>query len=277
MVLRVQNIYGDGLRAFKIFLDKVTRQTLNKISWDFGAKPLDYYYLMQGEDGEGHESFEYPNCLVSVEDIQPVDNVGPIARNAGMNVHFSPHQVMIAENITRDERIIMDKRWMNLMFTVVINVEDVTSMLNYYDLFIGYMPMQYFFYDYKFYTYIEVTPFCEHWNFDTDTIKNVSIRPDATYRYEPEVYYEESPEVTDPSLSPEDEKFNSHLSTQTRDRELGRDIDTVREGYRYFATVEMEPILKLQSIQKQTDKASQKHSIQKEGWFRSTSRNVVKR
>ncbi len=277
VAIRVQNIYGDFLRSFKVFLDRVTRNTLNKIEWNYGAKTLEYYYMMDGGDGHGHESFEFPVALINIDDIQPVDNVGPIARNAGMNVNHSPHQLVIAENLSRDERIILDKRWVTMMTTITINVEDVSSLLNYYDLFIGYMPMQYFFYDYYFYTYIEVTPFCEHWNFDTDDIMNLSIKPpdhkppveaykptgsekdepmdpninqqmDATFKYEPDVHYSEA----DP---------DPHFKTETRERDLGRDQDTVREGYRYFATVKMEPILKLQSIQKQTDKETMKHSL----------------
>jgi hypothetical protein len=43
VALKIQNVYGDFLRSFKIFLDRVTRQSLNKIEWNYGAKPLDYY------------------------------------------------------------------------------------------------------------------------------------------------------------------------------------------------------------------------------------------
>jgi hypothetical protein len=41
--IKVQNVYGDFLRSFKVFLDKVTRNTLNKIEWNYGSKPLEYY------------------------------------------------------------------------------------------------------------------------------------------------------------------------------------------------------------------------------------------
>ncbi len=255
LTMRVQNSYGDALRGFKVFLDKITRNTLEKIEWNYGSKVLEYYYMMNG-----HESFEYPNALVEITDILPVDGVSPIARNAGMRVNRSPHQLVISENYSKTQTVVLDKRWVNLTFTVQINTEDMTSLLNYHDLFMGTCPMNFYFFDYKYYTYVEVTPFVEHWDFNNDDIINVSIRPpniphddqgdhiDSTYRYEPDKHYKEA-------------NPNEHFKTINRDREAGRDIDTVREGYRYFSTVELEPILKVQSIQKQIDKENQKYNL----------------
>ncbi len=250
IAMKIQNIYSDHLRSFKVFLDKVTRGTLNKLEINYGSKTLEYYYMMDGGDGKGNESFEYPNAIVDIQDIQPVDGVSPIARNAGMQINRSPHQVTIAENYTRNESVVLDKRWVNMMLSVQINTEDVTSLLNYHDLFMGYMPLQFFFFDYKMYTYIETTPFTEHWNFESDDIYNVDIRPDQTYRYKPEKYYLESHDHP-----------GKNFDSQARDRELGGDLFTKQEGYRYFSTVEMEPILKLQSMQKQIDKETMKHSL----------------
>ncbi len=255
IALRVQNSYGDSLRAFKVFADRVTRNTLTKIEWNYGSKALEYYYMMNG-----HESFEYPNAIIDIQDIQPVDGVSSIMRNAGMHVNFSPHQNVIAENYSKTETVVLDKRWVNLMFTMQINTEDMASLLNYHDLFMGTCPMNYYFYDYKYYTYVEVTPFVEHWDFNNDNIINVSIRPpgtpqeakgehiDSTFRYEPNTHYKEA-------------NPNEHFKSIPRDRGQGKDQDTVKEGYRYFSTMELEPILKLASIQKQIDKENQKYSL----------------
>jgi hypothetical protein len=240
--LRIQNVYGDFLRSFKLFLDRVTKHSLNKIEWNYGAKPLEYYYMMNG-----HESFEYPIALVDIQDIQPVDGVGPIARNAGMNINRSNHHQSIAYNDTNGEEISIDKRWVNLMFNVTINTEDVTSLLNFHDLFITTVPTNFMFYDYKYYAYIEVTPLVLSWDFVNDDIDNVFMRPDATFRYTAAQHYNQAPEP--------------HFHMEERDRTAGRDMDVIREGERYFSQVTFEPILKLQSIQKQTDKESQKHSL----------------
>jgi len=242
VALKIQNVYGDALRAFKVFLDRVTRQSLNKIEWNYGAKPLEYYYMMNG-----HESFEYPVALIDIQDLQPVDSVGPIARNAGMHIHFSNHHQIIAENKSKIETITIDKRWINMIFTVTINTEDVTSLLNYHDLFITTMPLNFMFYDYRYYAYIEVTPFVTHWDFNNDDIENVFMRPDATFRYTADHHYDESQ--------------HPNFEKQERDRILGRDMDPVREGERFFSQIMFEPILKVQSITKQTDKENQQHSL----------------
>ncbi len=254
IVLRVQNSYGDSLRAFKLFADRITRNTLNKIEWNYGSKVLEYHYMQSG-----HESFEYPNAMIEIQDILPVDNVSPIARNANY-VNHSPHNFVIAENYSRTETVVLDKRWVTLVFTMQINVEDMTSLLNYHDLFIGDMPLMYYFYDYKYYSYIEVTPFVEHWDFENDDIINVSIRPDdvphdaqgahidSTYRYEPDVHFKEA-------------NPNEHFHSIPRDREAGGDQFIKQEGYRYFSTIELEPILKVQSVTKQIDKENQKYNL----------------
>jgi len=242
VALKIQNIYGDFLRSFKVFLDRVTGNTLNKIEWNYGAKPLEYYYMMNG-----HESFEYPVALIDIQDLQPVDGVGPIARNAGMQIHFSAHQQLLSENKTRLEKITLDKRWINMIFTVTINTEDVTALLNYHDLFITTMPLNFMFYDYKYYTYIEVTPFVVDWDFTNDDIENVFIRMDPTFRYTADRHYNES--------------IHPNFETQERDRIAGRDMDPIREGERYFSQVKFEPILKIQSVTKQTDKENQQHSL----------------
>jgi len=234
-VLRIQNVYGDFLRSFKVFLDKITRHSLNKIEWNYGSKTLEYHYMMNG-----HESFEYPVALVEIQDIQPVDGVGAIARNPRLNPNFSNHNVEIAGNSTKLETIVLDKRWVNLMFNVTINTEDVAMLLNYHDLFIGNLPMNFMFYDYKYYAYIEVTDAVRHWDFENDDIENVFTMLDKTFRYEPDVHYNESNE--------------DFFETQERDRFAGRDDYTDLEGRRYFAMVQFEPIMKLTSVQKIIDK-----------------------
>ena len=121
-VMKIQNVYGDFLRSFKVFLDKVTRHSLNKIEWNYGSKTLEYHYMMNG-----HESFEYPVAMVEIQDIQPVDGVGAIARNPRLNPNFSTHNVEIAGNNSKLHTIIMDKRWVNLLFNVTIYTEDVAQ------------------------------------------------------------------------------------------------------------------------------------------------------
>jgi len=239
---RVQNVYNDFLKSFKVFLDKVTKNSLNKIEWNYGSKTLEYHYLMNG-----HESFEYPVALIEIQDIQPIDGVSPIARNHNMNPNFSPHNLEIAGNKTKEQTIILDKRWVNLLFTVTINTEDITQLLNYHNLFISQLPMNFLFYDYTYYAYIEVTDFVRHWDFENDNIENVFLMYDGTFKYDPDFNYKETNE----------DFFDSH----ERDRTLGRDLYPEMEGKRYFAMVELQPMLKLTSIQKQTDKEQMKHSI----------------
>ncbi len=239
---RIQNVYGDFLKSFKVFLDRVTRNTLNKIEWNYGAKPLEYYYMMNG-----HESFEFPVAMIDIQDIQPVDGVSPIARNPGMNPNYSTHNIIIAENKTREQTITLDKRWVNLLFTVTINTEDISMLLNYHDLFVGQLPMNFMFYDYKYYNYIEVTDFTKDWDYTNDEIENVFQRMDPTFRYHPDNVYQETNE--------------DFFVSQDRDRILGDDAYPDLEGLRYFAMVQSEPILKLTSISKQTDKEQQQHSL----------------
>ncbi len=242
IALRIQNSYGDFLRSFKTFLDRVTRNSLNKISWNYASKPIEYYTMMNGE-----ESFEFPVALVEILDIQPVDGVGPIARNAAMEVMRSMHQLVIAENATKNQRLTLDKRWVNLSFNVTINTEDVTSLLNYHDLFITTMPLNFFFYDYKYWSYIDITPFANQWDFVNDDISNVSVRLDPTYRYPADDQYQSA---IDPGFTSTD-----------RDRVQAGDTFPVQEGERYFSDVLSEPIIKLTSIQKQTEKENNMHSL----------------
>ena len=241
-VIRIQNVYGDFLKSFKVFLDRVTMNSLNKIEWNYGSKTLEYYSMMNGK-----ESFEYPVALIDIQDIQPVDGVSPIARNPRMNPNYSVHNLEIARNETRDQTITLDKRWVNMMFTVTINTEDVASMLNYHNMFIGNLPMNFMFYDYKYYGYIEVTPITGGWDYTNDDIENVFIILDPTYRYQPDVKYKEANE--------------DFFTSGERNRRAGRDPYPELEGRRYFSMVQFEPIIKMTSVQKQTDKESNLHSL----------------
>ena len=241
-VMRIQNVYGDFLRSFKVFLDRITRNTLNKIEWNYGSKTLEYHYMLNG-----HETVEFPIALIDIQDIQPVDGVGAISRNPHLNPNFSNHNIEIAENLTQHHKVILDKRWVNLLFTVTINTEDVAMLLNYHDLVIGNLPLNFMFYDYKYFSYIEITAFVHGWDFDNDTIENVFTMLDPTYRYEPNVYYQEANE----------DFFNSI----DRDRQAGGDNYPNLEGRRYFAMVQFEPIIKLTSVTKQTDKEQMKHAL----------------
>jgi len=239
---RIQNVYGDFLRSFKVFLDKVSRHSLNKIEWNYGSKTLEYYYMMNG-----NESFEFPVAVIDIQDVQPVDGVSPISRNPKMHWNISPHNLIIAENLSNEQQILLDKRWVNLMFNVTINTEDISQMLMLHDLFISQLPMNFMFYDYTYYTYIEVTDFVKTWDFDYDTIENVFLMFDKTYRYEPNKHYKESNE--------------DFFETNQRDRTLGGDAYPDMEGLRYFSMLKSEPIIKLTSITQQTEKESNMHSL----------------
>lgn len=242
LTMRIQNVYGDFLRSFKVFLDRVTRNSLNKIEWNYGSKTLEYNYMMNG-----HESFEYPIALIDIQDIQPVDGVGAIARNPRLNPNFSPHNVEIAHNNDLNQTILLDKRWVNLMFTVTINTEDVASLLNYHDLIIGNLPLNFMFYDYSYYAYIEITELIRGWDYENESIENVFLMYDKTYQYNPTVGYKEV-----------NEEF---FESGTRNRIEGRDLNSTLEGERYFAMVKFQPIIKLTSVQKQTDKEQNMHSL----------------
>jgi hypothetical protein len=111
----------------------------------------------------------------------------------------------------------------------------------------GNLPLNFMFYDYQFYNYIEVTDFVRHWDFENDTIENVFLKLDPTYKYEPDVHYKES-----------NEDFRR---TQERDRHAGGDTYEDLEGRRYFSMVYSEPIFKLTSITKQTEKEQNNHSL----------------
>jgi hypothetical protein len=241
VVLKIQNIYGDFLRSFKTFVDKVTHGTINKIEWNYGSKTLEYKRMYEDE------SFEYPTALVEIQDIQPLNGVSYMNRTSGMRIMNSVHQILVAENNTKEQKIIMDKRWINVMFTVTINTEDVTSLLNYHDLFLNFMPTNFLFYDYAYWGSLEVTDFVRDWDFDNDDITNVFVQLDPTYRYPSGDHYNEAP---DPAFQ-----------TEERDRVAAKDPYPVLEGERYFGKVRYEPILKLNSITKQTDKENTQHSL----------------
>ena len=231
---RIQNVYSDFLRSFKVFLDKVTHDSLNKIEWNYGSKTLEYNRMY------GNESFEYPNALVEIQDIQTLNGTSSMQRSAGMRIMHSVHQQLIAENKDKEQKIVLDKRWVNLMFTVTINTEDVTSLLNIHDLFMNFMPINFLFYDYNFIGSIEVTDLVADWDFDNDDIDNVFLQLDPTYRYTSAKRYNQA---VDPGFT----------GTE-RDRAAGGDAYVIREGERYFSRVRYEPILKLNSIQNQIDK-----------------------
>jgi hypothetical protein len=194
-----------------------------------------------------NESFEYPTALVEIQDIQPLNGVSYMNRTSGMRIMNSVHQILVAENNTKEQKIIMDKRWINVMFTVTINTEDVTSLLNYHDLFLNFMPTNFLFYDYAYWGSLEVTDFVRDWDFDNDDITNVFVQLDPTYRYPSGDHYNEAP---DPAFQ-----------TEERDRVAAKDPYPVLEGERYFGKVRYEPILKLNSITKQTDKENTQHSL----------------
>jgi len=233
-VLRIQNVYGDFLRAFKVFLDRVTGQTLNKIEWNYGDKTLEYYRMMH------NESFEFPVALIDVQDIQPIDSVSPIARIA-YGYKVSPHSTFLAENKTLQDSLTVDKRWVNLFFTVTINLEDAVAALNYHYMFLHNMPLDFMFYDFSYWGYLEITPLVyDKWDFANEDITNAFLHIDPTYRYPADFHYKQAP---DPS-------FN----TEERDRIAAKDDYPTLEGERYFAQIKLEPILKLTNITKQWKK-----------------------
>ena len=241
-VIRIQNVYGDFLRSFKVLLDELTMNSLNKIEWNYGSKTLQYHALFNGK-----ESFEFPVALIDIQDIQPTDSVGAISRNPRLNPQFSNHNIEIAGNETLQQTIILDKRWMTMMFNVTINTEDVASLLNFHDMIVGNLPMNFMFYDRSYYSYIEVTEFVKDWDFDNHTIDNVFTMMDPTYRYDPVIKYNESNEA--------------FFETKERDRQAGRDPYPELEGKRYYSMVKSDPIYKLTSVQKTTDKEQMHHSL----------------
>lgn len=170
----MHNYYDEFLRSFKSFIAKVTNDSITYYEFDYGSKTIDMQRMMNDE------SFEYPTCIIEMNDSQLVDNVGPIARNAMMNVNPSNHNMIIAENLTKYNAILLDKRWISINMTVTINLEDSAALLNYYDLFISQLPFNFTFYDYSYYSYIDVTPLVQGWDLENDSVENIFVRRDPT-------------------------------------------------------------------------------------------------
>jgi len=202
------NFYSDFLRSFKKFIGKVTNETITKYEFNYGSKTVDFDRMMKDE------SFEYPTCIIELNDTVLIDNVSPIARNANMNVNPSMHNFIIAENLNRNQGILLDKRWINLQLNIILNLEDASSLINYYDLFISQLPYNFSFYDYKYISYIDITPFAKDWDITSENVFNVFVMPDPT-----------------------------------------------NDRNNYYAMVENQPIIEMNSVTKNQDKESGMHQL----------------
>ena len=219
---RTHNWYAEFLKSFRYFIDRVTAGEITKYEFDSGSKTLEYYYLYH------NQSYEYPTCNIELTDISLIDGVGPIARNAMMNINPSNHNIILTENLTTNDIILLDKRHVNITFTVTIACEDHAQVMNMHDMFVSQLPLNFSFYDYKYVNYIEVTDFVQGWDLQNDNILNIFEQSSASMRYTQE----------------EEDKYNKREYIQ-----------------RYFSSIINQPILEMTSCQKQTDKETQKHSL----------------
>jgi hypothetical protein len=183
----IHNYYVDFLKSLKKFITNLygdinyinyngeninTAGGFKNFEFNYASKSLLHYKLYK------QINFEYPVCLINVNDIQQSDN-SHASRFNGM-IHTETLAQEISFNPNTMQAIYVDFKWVTLQIGIRMNFETSADVLNYFDRLLN-LPANFMFYSYKYGSFIDCTSLLEGYTEDEiNSFENIYLKMEPT-------------------------------------------------------------------------------------------------
>lgn len=157
----IHNWWVYYLKSLKKFLGDSFDDSINKFEFNYSNKGVLLKKLYKEMDVNN------PSCIINMNSFRTDSNLDPQRRNSGF--YNLDQTTPLATNYSKNLDVRVDFKFVNITHDIVINFDDATDVLNYYDRFTTVYPLNIEFISYEYKTLINIHDQTKDWDISDDT------------------------------------------------------------------------------------------------------------
>lgn len=157
----IHNWWVYYLKSLKKFFGDSFDDSINNFEFNYANKGVLLKKLYK------QMNVNNPSCIINMSSFRTESNLDPKRRNSGF---YNLDQTnLLAKNITRGLDVRVDFKFVNIQQEIILNFDDATDVLNYYDRFTTVYPLNKDFINYEYKTLINIHNETKGWELTDNT------------------------------------------------------------------------------------------------------------
>lgn len=157
----IHNWWVYYLKSLKKFLGDSFDDSINNFEFNYANKGVLLKKLYK------QLNVNNPSCIINMSSFRTESNLDPKRRNSGF---YNLDQTnLLAKNISKGLDVRVDFKFVNIQQEIIINFDDATDVLNYYDRFTTVYPLNKDFINYEYKTLINIHNETKGWDLTDKT------------------------------------------------------------------------------------------------------------
>lgn len=157
----VHNWWISYMKSLKKFFNDTFDDSIVHYEFNYAAKSMLLKRLYSNIQQEN------PSCIINIDSFTSDSNLDPQRRNSGF--YNIPQTTPLCRNYTKNEEIFIDFKFVNLSQTIILNFNDSSDVMNYYDRLTTVYPLNINFISYDYRTFINVHVETQGWSLTDNT------------------------------------------------------------------------------------------------------------
>lgn len=144
----VHNWWISYMKSLKKFFNDTFDDSIVHYEFNYAAKSMLLKRLYSNIQQEN------PSCIINLESFQTDNNLDPQRRNSGF--YNLEQTTPLCKNYSKTEELFIDFKFVNISQTIILNFNDSSDVMNYYDRLTTIYPLNINFISYDYRTFINV-------------------------------------------------------------------------------------------------------------------------
>ena len=163
----IHNWWVSYMKSLKKFFNDTFDDSIVNYEFNYASKSMLLKRMYNNIQAQN------PSCIINLESFTSDSNLDPKRRNSGF---YNMHQTIpLAKNLSKYKALNVDFKFVNLRQTIIINFNDSSDVLNYYDRLTTVYPLNVEFISYDYKTFINIHAETMDWDMVKDTTEGVII------------------------------------------------------------------------------------------------------
>ena len=157
----VHNWWISYMKSLKKFFNDTFDDSIVHYEFNYASKSMLLKRLYSNIQQEN------PSCIINLESFQTDNNLDPQRRNSGF--YNLEQTTPLCKNFTKTEEIFIDFKFVNISQNIILNFNDSSDVMNYYDRMTTIYPLNINFISYEYRTFINIHAETAGWDKDDVT------------------------------------------------------------------------------------------------------------
>lgn len=157
----VHNWWISYMKSLKKFFNDTFDDSIVHYEFNYAAKSMLLKRLYSNIQQEN------PSCIINMDSFSTDNNLDPQRRNSGF--YNLLQATPLCKNYTKTKEIFIDFKFVNISQTIILNFNDSSDVMNYYDRLTTIYPLNINFISYDYRTFINVHVETQDWDLNDTT------------------------------------------------------------------------------------------------------------